>query len=177
MHLDCSHDWNMLVGMTIFQKTRLRPTQLRTVAERRFDDANALRRTGDNARANGAMYLGGFVIECLLKAMLLEKFGWLGSTGSPEGRNEDDRRLWSLCYRSHDLSELLKHLPEVMEKLEQRGAGSGQPPRAEASRLAQSLKSVCSQWTIHARYSPRSADIDEARDFLDKVKDLKSCLR
>jgi len=36
---------------------------LRTVADRRFDDADALRQTGRNARANGAMYLGRFVEE------------------------------------------------------------------------------------------------------------------
>ena len=72
--------------MRIFQKVRLRPTQLRTVANRRFGDAEALRETGQNARANGVMYLGGFVIECLLKAQLLERFRWLQSAGSPQGR-------------------------------------------------------------------------------------------
>ncbi len=44
---------------SIFQKIKLRPTQLRTVAQRRFEDAECLRKTGVNARANGAMYLGG----------------------------------------------------------------------------------------------------------------------
>ena len=91
----------------------MRPTQLRTVADRRFDDANALRRTGQNARANGAMYLGGFVIECLLKAQLLERSGWLQTARSPEGRNKEDRHLWSLCFRSHDLDEILARLPEI----------------------------------------------------------------
>ena len=156
--------------MRIFQRVRLRPTQLRTVADRRFDDADALRQTGHNARANGAMYLGGFVIECLLKANLLEQFGWLQSARSPEGRSKDDRHLWSLCYRSHDLDEILAKLPGVVERLsrlEQRGS----------SRLVQSLKSICAEWTIHARYSPHSADIGDAGRFLDRIKELKSCLR
>lgn len=74
---------------------RLRPSQLRVVADRRFDDANTLRGTKQNARANGAMYLGGFVVEILLKARLLEKFAWLQSTGSSEGLNNRDKRL---CY-------------------------------------------------------------------------------
>ena len=39
-----------------------------TVAERRFDDAAALRATNENARANGVAYLCGYVIEILLKA-------------------------------------------------------------------------------------------------------------
>jgi hypothetical protein len=47
----------------IFTRMRLGPAALRTVAERRFDDAMSLKRTGQNARANGAMYLAGFVIE------------------------------------------------------------------------------------------------------------------
>jgi hypothetical protein len=33
-----------------------------------FGDAAALRDTKKNERANGAMYLAGFVVECLLKA-------------------------------------------------------------------------------------------------------------
>lgn len=155
--------------MTIFKRVRLGPTQLRTVADRRFDDAKALRRTGQNARANGAMYLGGFVIECLLKAQLLERFGWLQSARSPEGRNKEDRHLWSLCFRSHDLDEILARLPEIeqrLSRLEQRGS----------SRLVQSLKSICARWTIYARYSPHSADIDEARDFLDQIGELKPWL-
>ena len=151
--------------MNIFQKQRLRPTQLRTVAGRRFGDADALRRTRKNARANGAMYLGGFVIECLLKAKLLEKRRWLQAARSPVGLSKDDAHLWSLCYRWHDLDAILARLPEVSERLlrgEQRGS----------NRLLQSLKSICAGWTVYARYSPRSADIDDAESFLDQIKEL-----
>jgi hypothetical protein len=148
--------------MRIFQKIRLRPTQLRTVADRRFDDANTLRKTGQNARANGAMYLGGFVIECLLKAKLLERFSWLESAGSPMGRSKDDQYLWSLCYRSHDLEEILAKLPEIQDRL-----------KRESDRLLYSLKRLCAQWTIYARYSPYNADIDDAREFLDQIEELK----
>ncbi len=156
--------------MTIFRKVRLRPAQLRTVADRRFDDADALRQTGCNARANGAMYLGGFVIECLLKARLLERFRWLQSAGSPEGRGKEDQHLWLLCYRSHDLDEILAKLPEIVERL-------SRMEQRESSRLIQSLKSLCAQWTIYARYSPYNADIDDARKFLGQIEELKSWLR
>jgi len=161
---------NKLAGMTIFKKIRLRPAQLRTVADRRFDDADALRQTGRNARANGAMYLGGFVIECLLKAKLLERFRWLQSAASAEGCDKYDRHLWSLCYRWHDLDELLAQLPEIQDhlsRMEQRDSG----------RLNASLKSICAQWTVYARYSPYNADIDDARKFLDQIQELKSWLR
>jgi len=66
----------------IFARVRVSPTQLRTVAERRFDDASYLRESGKNARANGAMYLAGFVLECLLKARLIEKYSCLRSAGA-----------------------------------------------------------------------------------------------
>jgi len=155
--------------MRIFEKVRLRPSQLRTVADRRFGDANSLRGTADNARANGAIYLGGFVVECLLKAKLLERFRWLQSAGSPEGRSRDDRHLWSLCYRSHDLDEILARLPEIVQKL-------SRLEQRESSRLTQSLRSICGQWTIYARYSPRSADIDDARTFLDQIEELRPWL-
>lgn len=98
-------------SVTIFEKVKLRPAQLRTVADRRLDDADALRKTGKNARANGAMYLGGLVVECLPKAKLLERFPWLQKAGSPEGRTSQEKRVWSLCYRSHDLDEILARLP------------------------------------------------------------------
>lgn len=159
----------ILIAMRIFQKVRLRPTQLRTVAARRFDDANALRQTRKNARANGAIYLGGFVVECLLKAKLLEKFAWLQTANSAEGRSKNDRHLWSLCYRLHDLDAILGKLPEIEQRL-------SSMEQRESSRLLQSLKSICAGWTIYARYSPYSADIDDARAFLDQIEELKPCL-
>jgi hypothetical protein len=139
------------------------------VADRRFDDAQVLRETGLNARANGAIYMGGFAIECLLKAMLLDKYKWLEDSRYPERRSATEQRMWWLCHRSHDLEAILSYLPEVRQKLscgEQRGA----------PRLSQSLKSVCS-WTIFARYSPAAADMNDARIFLDQIRELKSWLR
>jgi hypothetical protein len=115
------------------------------------------------------MYLGGLVIECLLKARLLRRFPWLQNAGSPEGRSRSDGRLWSLCYRSHDLDEILARLPEVTAKL-------SQLEQRESNRLTQSLKSICARWTIYARYSPHSADMDDARVFLDQIEELKPWL-
>ncbi len=154
---------------TIFDKINLRPSQLRTVAERRFNDAEALRNTGKNERANGAIYLGGFVVECLLKAQLLIQYPWLQNTGSPEGRSPEDRRLWSLCYRSHALDEILAKLPTILQKL-------SAFEQQNSNRLTQSLKSICAEWSIFARYSPQSADIDDARNFLDQIKEIKKWL-
>lgn len=62
---------------SIFDRVALRPAQLRTVADRRMADAQFLRSRGGGRHANGAMYLAGFVVECLLKAQLLERYRWL----------------------------------------------------------------------------------------------------
>jgi hypothetical protein len=154
---------------SIFEKVKLRPSQLRTVATRRLADAQYLRDSGRNERANGAMYLAGFVVECLMKAELLEEHPWLQNGSTPVRRPKFDQKLWSLCYRSHDLMEILARLPQLIErlkKLEQR----------EQSRLIGNLRSICGQWTIFARYSPRSATMREAGEFLAQVKELRQWL-
>lgn len=154
---------------SIFSRVRLHQSQLRTVADRRLEDALCLQRTGVNARANGAMYLGGFVIECLLKAKLLAKFPWLRSAAYPDNRSRQDRRLWYLCYQSHQLDEILSHLPEVGLRL----AAAGQ--RGD-NRLHDNLRQICASWTVFARYSPRSATSSEAGDFLNRIRELKRWL-
>lgn len=155
----------------IFDKIRLSPNQLRAVAERRFEDADALRRTGKNARANGAMYLGGFAIECLLKARLLRKYTFLQKARSTERLSEKERSLWSLCYRSHDLADILEQLPEVFEEL------SADPAKQKSQRLMGGLRSICEQWTIFARYSPKTTTMDLATNFLNMIKDVKEWLK
>src|SRR6266496_3786305 len=150
----------------IFAKARLSPGQLRSVADRRYDDAVALRDTGKNARANGAMYLGGFVLECLLKAALLEEYRWLQTARTDEGRSRQERRLWSLCYRSHELDQILAHLPRIVERL-------ARVEQRESQRLTRSLRSLCGRWNIYARYSPQTTDMTDARLFLEQVKELK----
>jgi hypothetical protein len=153
----------------IFAKSRLRPSQMRTVARRRFADAEYLCKSGDNERANGSMYLAGFVIECLLKAKLFERYKWLQSTRSPAAMAAADHEVWSLCYRSHDLDELLAHLPDLANRL-------SKLPRDAPGAVLNSVKRVCGSWTIFARYSPHSATIHEAEDFLARVKEIKECL-
>lgn len=149
------------------------PNQLRTVAERRFDDAQYLRRSGKNKYANGAMYLAGFVLECRLKAALLEEFAWLQTpTGNLSARSKADRRLYDLCYRRHDLGAILERLPRIRERL---AAASGVLGRGAG--LLQVLQRLCAEWTIYARYSPRQAVMTEANQFLDRVKELKKWLR
>ena len=155
---------------SIFDRQRLTPRQLQAVAERRFRDAMCLLDSEDNERMNGAIYLAGFAIECLLKAQLLLAHPWLQTAPSPAGRSREEQRIWNLCYRSHDLDLILRRLPRLRRKLE----------IAERRRhygLLDMLESICSQWTIFARYSPKMASRSEARRTVRQVRDLKEWLK
>ena len=94
----------------IFAKQRLTVGQLRAVADRRFGDALALAETGENARANGAQYLAGIVIEILLKGQLLQLYPQLASLDGSKV-DSSNRRVWNLVWRSHSLEEILDELP------------------------------------------------------------------
>src|SRR5690606_28817708 len=126
----------------IFEREWLTAAQLRMVAERRFGDADYLRKSGENARANGVFYLGGFVLECLLKARMLETYPLMKGRRSPEGLSESDRALWFLIYRSHELETILGYLPGIERKLQ-----------AIDTLLRRRLAAICAEWTVFARYS------------------------
>lgn len=157
-------------GKNIFEKERLRPSQMRTVADRRFGDADALFITGDNARANGAIYLAGIGVECLLKARLIEKHLWLQNANRQD--KPPDSFLYRLCYQRHDLIGLLEHLPELRDGLLKAGQKQG-----KGAGLLQTLVSVASRWTISIRYSPQTATMHEAEQFMRKIGEVKPWLR
>ncbi len=153
--------------MSKFERRQLHPRDARVVANWRLGDAEALLRTHDAERANGAIYLGGIAVECLLKASLLEKYTWLQNP--PAGLSTVNAKLWDLCYRFHELDRILAELPEVMARLAAR-------EQRRSSRLSQRLKSICARWTISVRYSPRQASWEEAWEFVESVKELKPWL-
>ena len=152
----------------IFERQVLRPSQLYAVAEKRFGDAKALCDTQDNERANGAMYLCGFVIEILLKARLVQ----LGASATKIQRDVPpaEKKVSQLIWKSHNLVEMLAELPLVEATVKKAGERSGKP-------LEQWLKDICKTWTIYARYSSRSATIADARLMLDRVRQLKEILK
>ncbi|HEY8665837.1 MAG TPA: hypothetical protein VIL86_04185 [Tepidisphaeraceae bacterium] len=153
----------------IFVKRRLTPGQLRAVASLRLDDARLLLNSGQNARMNGAMYMGGFVIECLLKALLLDRHPNLHGAVDRTKLSEPDREVHALLY-SHDLDKMLGFLPEVRTKLESITDASGRSQWP-------SFNDVCEEWTVYARYSTAQAPPAEARRFLDTVEEVKEWLR
>jgi HEPN domain-containing protein len=140
-----------------------------TVAERRFDDAEALIKTGDNARANGAAYLAGFVVEILLKARLIRKFPQIARKRQHEV-TDPERRVWRLIWKAHDLDGMLVQLSSLEVALRSRGDRDGID-------YLEDLKTICGTWTIQARYSPRTMLIGDAREILERVRRLKELLK
>ena len=154
----------------IFEKQgNLKPSTMKTVAERRFDDANALRKTNDNARSNGVAYLAGFVIEILLKARLVQKFPAIARKRQHEV-SASEQEIWGLIWRRHDLDAMLDQMPELEAALKKKAERS-------AVDLFGDLKKVCATWTIHARYSPSTMVMREAKQLLDRVRLLKEVLK
>jgi hypothetical protein len=152
----------------IFSKQRLTVGQLRAVAERRFDDARALCDTGQNARANGAQYLAGIVIEILLKGRLLKLFPDVAAKPA-HSVPADERTTWNLIWRSHDLAEILDRLPLLRTAVIAKGHDAGQP-------YFEWLSTICNRWTIHARYSSATSTIAEAKVMVDRVRVLKEII-
>lgn len=155
---------------SIFAKmSGLKPTTMRTVAERRYGDAVALRDTKSNARANGVAYMSGFVIEILLKAWLVDKYSSIAK--KPRGSlSDDEKEKWFLIWKSHDLEDMLAYVPELEAALQKKG-------EIEGYAYLEDLKEICATWTIQARYSPHSMTMQEASVLLDKVRTLKELLK
>lgn len=152
----------------IFARRRLTVGQLRTVADRRFGDAEALVATGDNARANGAQYLAGIVIEIRLKAELLRLFPGIARKRSHEVAS-GEREIWSLIWRSHDLLEMLNRTANLRAAVQVAAKNAGEPYDLW-------LADICGRWTIYARYTSVTSTIAEARTLLDRVRRLKEVM-
>lgn len=156
---------------SIFDKAHdITPSRLAAVAERRFGDATALCDTGENARANGAQYLCGLVIEILLKAQLVRQYPEIARKRSHDKMVREDRAIWNLIWRSHDLEMMIERLPHLAAAL----ALAAQRERKPYDHY---LSSLCATWSIHARYSRATSTIQEARKMLDRVRYLKELLK
>jgi len=160
----------MALTQNIFAKLRLKPDQLRAAAEKRFGDAKCLTNSGNRDRANGAMYMAGFAIECLLKALLLDRHPNLKSEIDPARLSSSDKEVFDLMYRSHELDDTCGFLPELKEKLRRAKTKSG-------SSVWERFQDICAEWTVYARYSPRHAEIADAKRYLETVEEVKKWLK
>ncbi|MBI2170501.1 MAG: HEPN domain-containing protein [Chloroflexi bacterium] len=127
--------------------------QLRGLAQARLRDAEIL---FDNGRYDGAVYLGGYAIELLLKARICVRNRW---KQFPERSAEFDST--NERYRTHDLSVLLR--------------GSGRENRIRARCLPEWY--LVSRWNPEQRYDPSShVSRREANEALSAIKTLKGQL-
>ncbi len=148
----------------------MQKNQLIQVAERRYRDALALTQTGKNERAMGAKYLGGFVIEILLKANLVERFPEASRKTLHADATRAERAVWTLVWRLHALGAMIDNLPELEAALLVRGDRDGR-------RYVEDLKAIATAWHVQLRYSTESSTIRQATDFLEKVRILKEVLK
>jgi hypothetical protein len=140
------------------------------VADRRFDDAIALIETGRNARANGAAYLAGFVIEILLKARLVTRFPTIAAMPPHHAMSARERSIWRLIWREHDLEKMLESMPELEASLRKRGERDGRD-------YLVTLRGICATWSVFARYSSHTITVAEAKGLLDRVRAVKELLK
>lgn len=150
----------------IFPRQLLSPSQIRTVSDWRLADATYLSGSRKNNYSNGVIYLAGFVLECLLKALLIEKHAWLQAQREFPHKDRKRQHLWSLVYRSHDLVDILEQLPELSAAL----GGANRP-------VYDKLQVLSLSWTVFARYSPKRTTMSEADDFLSQLNEVRRWLR
>jgi hypothetical protein len=153
----------------VARQSVVKPGQLTIVAERRFADAQALCDTGENARANGAQYLAGIVIDILLKAQLMRRYPEVARKRSHEVK-DDERRLWSLIWRSHEIEAMLDQLPLLEAMVAYHGERAGKP-------YLRWLISICASWDIQLRYSTRTSLMSDAKAMVERVRELKEILK
>lgn len=120
-------------------------------------------------RAIGAVYLAGLAIECHLKAELLRKRPELGDRHGRENLDVPEQSLWDLVWRWHDLAGLLESLPDTLMTLRSFTIGG--------EGLVRSMQQIATYWAIDIRYSSKEIDFEEARDFVNRVKEVHQCLR
>ena len=120
-------------------------------------------------RVNGAIYMAGFVIECLLKALLLERHPNLARPVDPAKLSASDREVFQLLY-SHDLDEMRDYLPEIEQKLTDVKTKRGQS-------VWNAFRDICEEWTVYARYSSKQAKREQGERYLETVDEVRKWLK
>lgn len=71
---------------------------------------------------------------------------------------------------SHELDLILDDLPEVTRKLRRLNDAEGKP-------LLPRFRTVCEQWTVYVRYSPKLAKREQAERFVRTIGEVKEWLK
>ena len=128
---------------SIFSHTKA--TVLKKLVQIRLDDAKALLNTRFTARLNGAIYLGGYAVECAIKARICNE------RGEAFLRNDD---------KTHDLAVLFDRLKENDNALQE-----------DINRKIK-LKQIANEWNVELRYKIRILNHSEVSRFLDYVEEF-----
>lgn len=127
-------------------------TDLRNIAVERLKDAEALLAAG---RYDGAIYLGGYVVELSLKSCICGILKW---KGFPQTRSEFQNYL---SFKTHDLDVLLSL--------------SGSEDKIKTKYLAE--WSAVASWDPEARYNPiGSASKTDAELLVEAARKLLGAL-
>lgn len=124
--------------------------QLRGLARTRLTDAEIL---FNNGRYDGAVYLGGYAIELLLKTRICVRNHWKRFPGSSAEFDSTNER-----YRTHDLGLLLRE--------------SGREQRIRDRCLAEWF--LVAKWNPEQRYDPPGHVVQrDANDVLKAINTLR----
>jgi HEPN domain-containing protein len=125
-----------------------RKAQLITKSDQLFADTRFLFKSKRHA---AALYLGGFVVECLLKAAV-----W---------KRRHEKKIGQLLY-SHNLTALLEHNSGLAENIRRADAGA---IYIQFVRL--------SNWNVRFRYNPAPVAYKDAEDFMRRLSEVRAWLR
>ncbi|HVX85055.1 MAG TPA: HEPN domain-containing protein [Phycisphaerae bacterium] len=117
------------------------------VAQQRLEDAKLL---FERVRYGSAVYLAGYSVECILKAILLEH--------SPRRRQSALLVAFRRGGRGHDFEWLIDALPH---------SGRGSFPRP----ISRDVR-IVSTWSVDLRYNAGAVKREDAREFIAAVERL-----
>jgi hypothetical protein len=136
------------------QKQAIRASVYRQAAIARLAEAEYL----EEAHPAGAIYLGGYVVECMLKWAICQRHGIIYLEDLPDQKLSE--RLTGA--RGHDLGFLL----DV----------SGLRPSLERNRKLYEAFIQMSKWSVKLRYDPKLGDFRAAVRFLGGAIELRNWL-
>lgn len=135
-------------------KPAVRATVYRQAAIARLAEAEYLK----DAYPSGAIYLGGYVVECMLKWAICQRKGTIYLEDLPDQKLSE--RLTSA--RGHDLEFLLD--------------SSGLRPFLEEDDELEAMFTQMSTWSVALRYNPKAGNRRYAFRFLAGVRELRTWL-
>jgi hypothetical protein len=132
----------------------IRASVYRQAALARLAEAEYL----EEAYPAGAIYLGGYVVECMLKWAICQRHGVIYLEDLPDQKLSE--RLTGA--RGHDLDYLLD--------------ASGLRPLLQLDKKLYKDFNKISFWNVALRYKPKKGDVRAAIQFLAKVCELRDWL-